>query len=72
MKICFFALSAFALLSFASCKKEDSKACYKCTITAGTGGPSATQEYCDKTQSEIDAIQNASSAGAVKTTCVKK
>ena len=76
-------VAAFALLSFASCKKEDAKSCYTCTLTStmdGVDPTSIVQEYCDKSQSEIDAIQKSGNTSittgpmtmTTKMNCVKK
>ena len=71
MKKPLFILAGSVILSFASCKKEASRACYTCTTETSyvangipitlpsiPGLPGATDTvYCDRTQSDIETIQ---------------
>jgi hypothetical protein len=55
-----------------SCKKEDKKFCYKCTVS---GGNQSTFEMCDLTEDdakEMEAEFNVDSEGDGTWTCAKK
>lgn len=47
------------VFSFASCKKEEDRACYVCTTAYTVSGQAGTSSrtYCDKTAGDIEGIE---------------